>query len=49
MIKYTRSESLVMLNGTWEGTIAAAVEFGPHATGLSNVLWMPCKGHPAAG
>ena len=59
MTQCKRPESLVILNGTWQGrkvTFAqqhrlfnsAAVAFGPHGTGMSNVLWMPCKGRPAA-
>jgi len=56
---HSRPESLVIFNGTWNGKKAtfeqqyrifnsAAVAFGPHGTGFSNVIWMPCTGRPAA-
>ena len=59
MAQHKRPESLDIFNGTWEGKKAtfaqqhrlfnsAAVAFGPHGTGMSNVLWMPCTGRPAA-
>ena len=52
---HSRPESLVIFNGAWNGKTAtleqqyrifnsAVVAFGPHGTGFSNVIWMPCAG-----
>ena len=57
--QYSRPEKLVIFNGTWNGRAAtlaeqyrvfnsAAIAFGPHGKGFSNVIWMPCTGRPAA-
>ncbi|CAE7390420.1 hypothetical protein AK812_SmicGene34927 [Symbiodinium microadriaticum] len=51
---HSRPESLVIFNGAWNGKTAtleqqyrifnsAVVAFGPHGTGFSNVIWMPCE------
>lgn len=56
---HSRPWSLVIFNETWNGKKAtfdlqyrifnsAAVAFGPHGTGFSNVIWVPCTGRPAA-
>eukprot|EP00438_Fugacium_kawagutii_P009251 Skav231862 [mRNA] locus=scaffold2307:202062:202685:+ [translate_table: standard] len=59
MKRHNRVEELVAFNGTRDGKAlsfaeqyrifnSAILAFGPHGTGFSNVLWMPCHSRPAA-
>eukprot|EP00438_Fugacium_kawagutii_P009248 Skav231859 [mRNA] locus=scaffold2307:165253:165861:+ [translate_table: standard] len=59
MKRHNRFEELIEFTGTRDGKAlsfaeqyrifnSAILAFGPHGTGFSNVLWMPCHSRPAA-